>query len=153
MWIVGNGIPGVAYFEQVLKVLIEETFRFSFCSFNWPIIDCKVWLRAHLLVCCIHSSAEECCMILMLEIVSQIEGWEFILKNRYFRKMVNCVFISCSIKKQMIIVAEFCNSFIKFWEMSIVILEILIYYPVLSISILNYCSFFILHLLLGNLFW
>ena len=42
MWMVGNGVPGVAYFEQVLKVLIEETFGFSFCSSNWPTVDCKV---------------------------------------------------------------------------------------------------------------
>lgn len=41
----GDGIPGVAYFEQVLKMLLEEIIRFPFHSFNWPIVVYKVWFR------------------------------------------------------------------------------------------------------------
>ena len=61
-----DGIPGVAYFEQVLKMQLEEIIRFPFHSFNWPIVVYKVWFRTYFLLCCIHPSEEECCMIFML---------------------------------------------------------------------------------------
>lgn len=43
----GDGIPRVAYFEQILKMLLEEIIRFPFHSFNWPIVIYEVWLRTH----------------------------------------------------------------------------------------------------------